>query len=110
MSRWHAGSIRFLEDAINENAPAVVISHFSPTFSMQNPSFAGDALTSYFQNDLDELIGLGVSLWVYGHNHHSCDRVVSGTRVVSNQRGYPGERTGFDAGKTVDIPTPALPR
>lgn len=110
MSRWHAGSIRFLKDAINDQAPAVVVSHFAPTVSMQNPSFAGDALTSYFQNDLDELIGPGVALWVYGHNHHSCDRVVSGTRVVSNQRGCPGESTGFDPGKTVDISTPSAPR
>lgn len=104
MNRWHDESVSFLKNAISDDAPAVVVSHFSPTTAMQNPSFANDAMTSYFQTDLDELLGSGVSLWVYGHNHHSCDRVISGTRVVSNQRGYPGERTGFDSRKTVDIP------
>jgi hypothetical protein len=36
--------------------------------------------------------------------HHSSDQIINGTRVVSNQRGY-GERSGFDAGFVIELPS-----
>jgi predicted phosphodiesterase len=36
-------------------------------------------------------------VWIFGHTHHAVDTVVSGCRVVSNPKGYPGERSGFSS-------------
>lgn len=33
--------------------------------------------------------------WIFGHTHHAVDTEISGCRLVSNPKGYPGERTGF---------------
>jgi hypothetical protein len=44
------------------------------------------------------------ALWIHGHTHYCCDYQVGGTRVVANQRGYPGEDTGaFDPGFVVEV-------
>ena len=34
--------------------------------------------------------------WVYGHTHECDDQTLDSTRIVSNQRGYPHSRTGFE--------------
>ena len=43
------------------------------------------------------------ALWIHGHTHTFFDYVVSGTRVVCNPRGYPGEPTGFVADFVVTV-------
>jgi hypothetical protein len=48
--------------------------------------------------------GQRVPLWIHGHTHYCVDYEVAGTRVVSNQRGYPDQETGFDPALVVDIP------
>lgn len=44
-----------------------------------------------------------VALWVHGHTHTSVDFEMAGTRVVSNQRGYPGEESGFQPSLVIDL-------
>ena len=46
-----------------------------------------------------------VALWVHGHTHTSVDFEVAGTRVVSNQRDYPGEgeESGFRPALVIDL-------
>jgi hypothetical protein len=45
-----------------------------------------------------------VDLWVFGHIHRTVDTSVNGTRLVSNQRGYPHEPVaGFDPGLVIDL-------
>ena len=57
-------------------------------------------LMSAFATDLPHLLRPPVALWVYGHTHFSVARkLASGTRLVSNQRGYASntaEGQGFD--------------
>ena len=55
-----------------------------------NPVLA--AIGGAFASDLTELMdGAAVDLWVFGHIHRTVDTDVNGTRVLSNQRGYPHE-------------------
>lgn len=79
----------------------VVITHHAPT-----PSVAGDKnnghLTAAYTNHWPDLIEQA-DLWVFGHTHRAIDVELAGCRVVSNPRGYPGERTGFQAGFEVEI-------
>jgi hypothetical protein len=41
---------------------------------------------------------------VFGHIHRNVDTDVQGTRVLSNQRGYPHEPAdGFDPGLVIEV-------
>lgn len=52
----------------------------------------GDSVAAAYASALDRLVeGSGAAVWVHGHTHHCVDYRVGRTRVVSNQRGYPGE-------------------
>ena len=108
MTLEHDESRVWLSRMLDPAMPSVVITHFAPARVGLNPWFnSDDALTSYFHNDLSHLMGNAVPLWIHGHHHHSFDETVSGrdgqTRIVSNQRGYADETTGFSADFVVEI-------
>jgi hypothetical protein len=44
-----------------------------------------------------------MKLWVHGHTHHCVDYELGGTRILSNQRGYPRDQTTFDPGLVIEI-------
>jgi predicted phosphodiesterase len=64
-----------------------------------------DAVAGAFASDLTELMGAeAADLWIFGHIHRSVDTEVAGTRVLSNQRGYPHEPvSGFDPELVVSV-------
>jgi hypothetical protein len=98
---WLAGEL-----AKGDAKKTVVVTHHAPHASCLDPAFRGELLSAAYASDLSELLGMGAALWVHGHNHRSEDRVVGGaggTRVVSNQRGYPGEATGYRGGWGVEV-------
>jgi Icc-related predicted phosphoesterase len=83
----------------------VVITHHAPLMqSLENSPHAPSHLEAAFANRWDELIEGGkVDLWIHGHTHISVDYKANGTRIVSNQRGYPGESTGFNPELIIDV-------
>lgn len=83
----------------------VVVTHHGPHLLCQHPGFPVCEITGAFHSDLTTLIeSHDIDLWVYGHTHSNLDVVVSNTRIVSNQAGYPGENvTGFNDVFTVDV-------
>lgn len=89
----------------------VVITHFSPHRAAIHPHFlkpGSDELTPYFTRDCSPLMQrFAIDAWLFGHTHGSVDVVVeAGTRLVSNQRGYPGEPpayTRFDPLKLIEL-------
>ena len=50
---------------------------------------------NHFTN-LEKIIIDPIILWGYGHLHKKAEMIINGVRVISNPRGYPGEKTGFD--------------
>jgi DNA repair exonuclease SbcCD nuclease subunit len=85
---------------------AIVLTHHAPTYKNTSaPQYRGTALNSAFATDMEHMMGEPVALWCFGHTHHSSDQIINGTRVVSNQRGYGGERSGFDAGFVIELPS-----
>lgn len=79
--------------AKTDSDKTVVISHFPPRRDLRHKGIEEDLLTAYFQADCDALIREHKpALWLYGHNHWSDDRLIDGTRFVSNQYGYPNEK------------------
>ena len=91
--------------AAGHDGPTVVITHHAPLVRQrpENPLMA--AVGGAFASDLSDLMsGDAVSLWVFGHIHRVIDTEVNGTRVVSNQRGYPHEPvTDFDPTLVVEV-------
>lgn len=80
----------------------VVITHFAPHPRSIAPAYAGHPANPGFVLDLSSMMGRA-ALWIHGHTHTAFDYEVSGTRVVCNPRGYPGEPTGFQADRVVEV-------
>jgi Icc-related predicted phosphoesterase len=103
---WHQRSLRWLRAALQapHDGPTVVVTHHAPSRRSLNPLYA-DPVAAAYASHLDALVeASGAALWVHGHTHHCVDYRVGGTRVVSNQRGYPGESVnGFDPGLVLDV-------
>ncbi len=87
------------------DGPTVVITHHAPTLrSLEGNPHAGTLLDAAFANHWEDLMGGDrLALWVHGHTHTSVDFEVAGTRIVSNQRGYPGEESGFQPSLVIDL-------
>ena len=87
------------------DGPTVVITHHAPIVRQrpENPLMA--AVGGAFASDLSELMdGDSADLWVFGHIHRAVDTEVNGTRVLSNQRGYPHEPAiGFDPALVAEV-------
>lgn len=104
----HLASRAWLADRLAEthDGPTVVITHHAPLVrrpAAGNPVL--DAIAGAFASDLTELMaGDSVELWIFGHIHRCVDTDVNGTRVLSNQRGYPHEPVdGFDPRLVVEL-------
>ena len=91
--------------AKRHEGPTVVITHHAPTLrSLEESPYAGSILDAAFANQWEVLMGSDrVALWVHGHTHTSVDYVVAGTRIVSNQRGYPKEESGFRPALVIEL-------
>jgi len=103
----HVRSREWLTERLAEpfDGPTVVVTHHQPIVTGQPPNAALRAIAGAFVSDLSPLIGAErEALWIFGHTHRSADLVHDGTRVLSNQRGYPHEPVaGFDPGMVVEI-------
>lgn len=105
-------SLAWLEQQLSTEfeGKTVVVTHFSPHSAAIHPNFSAknDPLTPYFTSDCSQLMrNYRIDAWIYGHTHYSVDKIVeNGTRLVSNQRGYPNERwsyTRFKPRKILEI-------
>lgn len=103
----HRAERRWIEEQLAKpfDGKTVVVTHHGPHPVCQQPQYPVSEISSAFYSDLSKLIDENdIELWIYGHTHANLDVVVSGTRIISNQAGYPGEHvTGFDAGFIVEI-------
>jgi predicted phosphodiesterase len=100
-------SLAFLKTTLARpfNGPTVVVTHHAPSLESLAPSHRGDVISASYASSLDELIcASGATLWIHGHTHRCADYHVGETRIVSNQRGYPGETSlGFEPTRLVTL-------
>jgi len=77
--------------------PRVVVSHNAPVIN-PNSKCKGSSLAPAFTSlDMVEIIGNHQpDLWVYGHTHECDHQTIGGTRIISNQLGYPNNSGGFE--------------
>lgn len=91
---WHFRSVRFLEETLARPfaGTTLVVTHHAPSERSNPERHRGSPLTPAFCSHLDALVARsGAALWVHGHTHQDVDYRIGETRVVSSQRGYPGE-------------------
>lgn len=79
----------------------IVITHHCPIQEVAGDGHEGHLAAAY-SNQWHDLVAQA-DVWIFGHTHHAVDTVVSGCRIVSNPRGYPGEQTGFSADFTIEV-------
>lgn len=108
----HAREAAWLRDRVTESTestrPVIILTHHAPLENTcSDPRHLGDPVSSAYGTDgLCDLLTSPVNLWVHGHTHYSHDTTLaSGTRILANQYGRPGECTnqGFDARKCVHV-------
>ncbi|MDH5767295.1 MAG: metallophosphoesterase [Gammaproteobacteria bacterium] len=83
----------------------VVITHHGPHPVCQHPGYPVSEISSAFHSDLSNFIEQhNIDVWAFGHTHANLDMVVTDTRIISNQAGYPGEKVkGFNAELIIDV-------
>jgi len=95
----HKKEVSWIEQQLASpfSGKTVVVTHHGPHPLCQHPEYPLSEMSTAFHSDLSKLIDrYDIDLWVYGHTHANLDEVVSNTRIVSNQAGYPGENVqGF---------------
>ncbi len=103
----HLASRRWLTErlATGHDGPTVVVTHHAPYVLWRPPEAVLRLVAGAFVSDLAELIhSADAELWIYGHTHRQADLDVSGTRLISNPRGYPDELVDrFDPGLVVEV-------
>ena len=105
--RIHQQSVAWLKDELARHDPArtVVVTDHAPSPQSEAPYHTAIPLSPAFASDLYALIGeSGIPLWIHGHTHYNVDHRIGLTRVVTNQRGYPGEPcNGFDPKLVIEL-------
>ncbi len=77
----------------------VVISHHAPVINPHTRYGKSPLRHAFNSLDMIDIIETyQPALWGYGHTHECDDQRIGKTRVISNQRGYPNEKTGFSGG------------
>lgn len=93
----HNKELNWLQKQIEKpyQGKTVVITHHGPHPVCQHPAFPASAMSAAFHSDLSGLIETNnIDVWAYGHTHANLDAIVTGTRIISNQAGYPAENVG----------------
>jgi Icc-related predicted phosphoesterase len=100
-------SIRWFKLMLSEdNRKTVVVSHHAPSRQSVHENYRGQWMTNgAFVNNLDELIidHPHIALWTAGHVHHAHRYYIGNTLIAINPAGYPGEQTGFDPNRIIDL-------
>lgn len=103
----HEAEKQWLEGELQKpfQGKTVVVSHHAPHPVCVHPTFPNSPIGPAFYSNLEELIvNHNIDLWIYGHTHSNLDTVINGTRIVSNQAGYPGENVkNFDPRRIIEI-------
>lgn len=79
----------------------LVVTHHCPLVEFSGPEKDSELMPAY-SNEWPELVGQA-DYWVFGHTHHRVDAMVAGCRLISNPRGYPNEKCGFDQEFVLEI-------
>ena len=105
-ARLHRTSVAWLEEELSLPfaGKTIIATHFAPHRQCVAPQYEDDSVTPYFVSDLAYLMEKHrIEVWCHGHTHTNTDFVTEGgCRVISNQRGYPGEHNQTQGRNSLD--------
>jgi len=98
----------------NTGLEDVIITHHHPLYRKHSRFPLNDITYGFCNTGLEDLIwDSKAKLWVFGHTHDSTYEEINGTKVISNQQGYPRkdwqtgdmtyESSNFDPGLILEI-------
>lgn len=95
---------KYIDNKINKlsklNYKIIVFTHHKPYVkSGFNPKSADVA----YMSDCSNLFKKSVVLWAYGHTHIKDNTTVNFTKLYSNPKGYPGEKTEFNPSAVIKL-------
>jgi predicted MPP superfamily phosphohydrolase len=79
---------------------AIILTHHKPYLS---ENYNPDGLDPAYESDLKSMFKDPVYAWCYGHTHIKDNSVINGVKLISNPKGYPYQRTGFESGFKLDL-------
>jgi predicted phosphohydrolase len=103
----HKESISYLKSKLveHQNDRVFVISHHSPTLRSIPEKYKTSFFNGAYCSDYDDLIlqHPNIQNWAFGHIHQVYDFYIGQCRITCNPRGYPKEKTEFNANFTIEI-------
>jgi hypothetical protein len=93
----------FYERLSEVSSDTVVISHHLPTEKSVPDEYYGDKTNCFYVSDVKLGYACTPKVWCHGHTHRAQDYKAGETRVVCNPLGYPGEKSGFEDGKVIEL-------
>lgn len=93
----HQASVAWLTARLAKpfDRATLVVTHHLPSRQVIEEKYQNDILSPAFASNLDHLVRQA-DMWVCGHSHSSFDSRIGACRIIANQRGYPGESTGWN--------------
>ncbi|MFK7698005.1 metallophosphoesterase [Pseudomonas caspiana] len=102
IERNHATKAFFTQELAKPfDGKTVVVSHHCPLREAAGDEYDGHISAAYY-NNWHSLVDQA-DAWIFGHTHKSIDAAFGNCRVISNPRGYPGEETGFEPTKILEV-------
>ena len=92
----HANAVDFITNELSTHRPAIILTHHAPSFDIPGKD-ARSIVKHGMATDLHPLLTAhrkSLACWAFGHTHVSCNKLICGVRVVSNQHGYPQPHEG----------------
>lgn len=96
---------RWVEEKLAQpfSGQTVLVMHHAPSELSLVGRHSSGHLNASYANKWEDLFRPNLTI-VHGHTHSAADYELYGTRVISNPRGYPGEKgTGFNPGLLVEL-------
>ncbi|MDN6855577.1 metallophosphoesterase family protein [Pseudomonas sp. CAN2814] len=82
--------------------PTVIVTHHAPSARSIPAEYVGDGLSPAFASNLEGLAER-CDLWIHGHVHECLDYRIGKARIVANPGAYPGEDSGFDPCRVIEL-------
>lgn len=87
----HDKCVEFICRSANESKAKkkIVATHHVPSFDLMAEEFKGSRINGAFTSNLNQMLeSLPIDYWIYGHSHRNINKIIGGTKCVSNQLGY----------------------
>lgn len=106
LEKVHLDSLSWLKRSLTESSSKynIVITHHAPSILSVPTDFQNDLVSAAYASNLEQFIlETEPDYWIHGHIHTPVNYKIGNTTILSNPKGYPGQRIDFDPGFIIEI-------